>query len=102
MASQTFSFVRSIDADPDVQESASIAIGAGEALRVRFSDFPGSLNGADAFLVISANAVESTILIEDQQAWVTGAVAEGDDVKLRLRFEGRLGTIAGIIEGFSS
>ena len=102
MASQTFSFTRDDAADDDVYDSDPIVVGAGEAVRVRFSDFVGSLAGAIAWLVIDANSVESKVLIDDREAWATGAVAESDVVLLRIAFKGRLGTIAGIIEGFRS
>lgn len=102
MASQTFSFTRA-NGEPDSYESDPIAIAAGEAVRVRFSDFPGALAlRADAFLVITANAVTSRVLIDNKEAWASGAVAAGDAVSVQIAFDGTVGTIAGIIESFGS
>ena len=101
MASQAFSFTRDDAADPQVHDSTAITIAAGEVVRVRFSDFSG-MPSADAFLVIDANSVESRVLIDNREAWATGAVAAGDLVSLRFNFDGSLGTVAGIIESFGA
>jgi len=99
MAFQTFTLSRSTSGDADLQESGAITIGAGKNLRVRFSAFPGWLFGKIVpFLVVTRNEVESEHLITDGEGWVTEAVDEGDVVKLRLRFGGSFGTVAGIIE----
>lgn len=103
MASQTFTFTRDDAGDADSFDSTPIVIGAGEAVRVRFSDFSGALaQRADAFLVIDANTVESRALIDNPEAWATGAVIAGDSVSVRVDFDGAFGTVAGIIESFAS
>ena len=103
MAFETFSFTKASPQDADVYESDPIAIAAGEAVRVRFTDFSGALaKQADIFLVIDANSTESVARIDDNEAWASGAVAEGDQVRVRVKFDGALGTVAGIIEGFAS
>ena len=103
MAFETFSFTKATPQETDTYESDPISIAAGEVVRVRFSDFAGALSKqADVFLIINANSTETRVKIDNNEAWASGAVAAGDAVRVRAEFDGTVGTIAGIIEGFSS
>lgn len=99
MASQRFTLTRDDAGDDDNQDSATITVAAGQAIRVRFDDFPGALFGSIVpFLSIDRNSVETLHLIDTIDGWITEAVDEGDVVKVRLKFNGALATITGIVE----
>lgn len=99
MTSQTFDISPSSGGGAQVQDSASAAVGAGESVRVRFSELTG---GAEALLAITANAVTTYVPITDSAAWVTGAVAEGDVVAVRVYLRNSIVARAtGILETFS-
>lgn len=97
MASTTFTFDSGTGGA--TQESSAVSVGVGESVRVRFSaPVTGKMT---AFLEVTANATESLIPIEDNYAWVTGAVASGDSVKVVVKLNGSRGACAGILETFA-
>lgn len=98
MASETFTF--NSGTGGGTQESDAISVGDGESVRVRFSTpITGKLT---AFLEITANATESLIPIDNNYAWVTGACASGDSVKVVVKLNGSsTSACAGILETFA-
>ena len=97
MASQTFALTAA------ASESETITIGAGEALRVRFAYASADLIGkVRTSIVITANGFESEVPVDERNIVPSGAVAEGDVIKLRAEFGGATGTIEGILESFAS
>ena len=98
MSFATFTFNSGTNAGADIQDSAAVVIAAGESIRVRFTEFTPT---AEAFLVVTANGVTSTIPIDNKTAWVSGAVAASDSVIVRARLNSSSGRVAGIVAGFS-
>lgn len=99
MAFQTFTLTRDDSGDADIQQSATITVAAGQAIRVRFSDFPGAVFGQLVpFLQIDRNGVVTNHLIDTIDGWVTEAVDEGDVVRVRVKFNGTLASVTGIVE----
>lgn len=61
--------------------SASVTVGAGESVRVRFE---GKSTSASANLVIISNSVTTYVPIDDDHAWVSDALFDGDVVKVNV------------------
>lgn len=94
MASQTFSIGPTGN---NVQTSNTVAVAVGEAIRVRFTEFTGP---ATASLKIVANSTTTLVTIDNKEAWVSGAVADGDTCSLEVKLNGSGSTVAGVIETF--
>lgn len=93
MASQTF------DLSGSTTESSAVSVGAGESLRVRFTDLS---HGTTARLKIVANSTTTYVEIDRADAWVTGAVAESDSCTVVAQLgKDSAAKAAGIIETFS-
>lgn len=100
MASTTFTFSKDTNAGAQTQESSAVSVGAAESVRVRFSTPITGL--MTAFLSITANSTTNLVPIDDPDAWATGAVAEGDSVKVVVKLNGSLlSACAGILETFA-
>ncbi len=96
MATQTFTINNGTGGQS--QTSTAVTVGAGEAVRVRFSNYVGKVQ---CFLEITANTVVTRVPIDDRSAWATGAVIGGDSVKLLVLMSGdTTGAVSGIIETF--
>lgn len=91
MAFQTFTLTDATD------ESPAVTVAVGESVRVRFTDIEGSVT---LDFIITGNGFTSAIRIDEVEAWVTAAVAEGDVCKVTAAFRDGIGTISGIIETF--
>jgi len=80
MAAEIFNFKSG--SSPVVSETPTIAAISGQFARIRFTKRTANV---EVSLVIDANGLESESIVDEPRIWASGALADGDNIKLRVR-----------------